>query len=442
MSATCIFSHAGFFDLFSPVIFWIRDFRIRNFCIRDGRHFEWGECMSQVQGALTGIRVVDLSRVLAGPFCTMILGDLGAEVIKVEAPGGSDETRGWGPPYTGGESAYYLTANRNKKAITLNLKHPEGKEIFLRLVKDADVLVENFKAGTLARMGLAPEKLLEINPRLVIGEITGFGQNGPLRALPGYDYIVQALGGLMSITGSEESGPMKVGVAIVDVLTGLFTAIGILAALQERQRSGKGQVVDVALLDVSVAALVNVASNYLVSGNLPRLLGNAHPNIVPYQTFRARDQEMVVAVGNDRQFARFAEVIERPDLAEDERFSTNPARLAHREELIAMIQEALQKRTAQEWMDRLQEAGIPCAPIQTLDQVFRHPQVLARGMVVEMDHPTAERVRLVGSPLHLSRTPVSYRIHPPLVGEHTDEVLFELGYSAEDVQRFRAEGVV
>ncbi len=398
--------------------------------------------MSDLKGALSGIRVVDLSRVLAGPFCTMILGDLGAEVIKVEAPGGSDETRGWGPPYTGGESAYYLTANRNKRAITLNLKHPQGKEIFLRMVKEADVLVENFKVGTLKKMGLAPEKLLELNPRLVIGEITGFGQSGPLRELPGYDYIVQALGGLMSITGSEESGPMKVGVAIVDVLTGLFTAIGILAALQERERSGRGQVVDVALLDVSVSALVNVASNYLVSGTLPRLLGNAHPNIVPYQAFQAQDQQMVVAVGNDRQFARFAEVIGRPDLAEDARFSTNSARLAHREELIAIIQEALKKRTAQEWMDRLQAVGVPCAPIQTLDQVFRHPQVLERGMVVEMEHPTAERVRLVGSPLHLSRTPVSYRSHPPLTGEHTDEVLRALGYTEDEVQRFRSEGVV
>ena len=398
--------------------------------------------MSDLKGALSGIRVVDLSRVLAGPFCTMILGDLGAEVVKVEAPGGSDETRGWGPPYTGGESAYYLTANRNKRAITLNLKHPQGKEIFLRMVKEADVLVENFKVGTLERMGLAPEKLLELNPRLVIGEITGFGQSGPLRELPGYDYIVQALGGLMSITGSEESGPMKVGVAIVDVLTGLFTAIGILAALQERERSGRGQVVDVALLDVSVSALVNVASNYLVSGKLPRLLGNAHPNIVPYQAFQARDQQMVVAVGNDRQFARFAEVIGRPDLAEDARFSTNPARLDHREELIAIIQEALKKRTAQEWMDRLQEVGVPCAPIQTLDQVFRHKQVLERGMVVDMEHPTAERVRLVGSPLHLSRTPVSYRSHPPLVGEHTDEVLRALGYTEDEVQQFRSEGVV
>jgi len=398
--------------------------------------------MSNWQGALSGIRVVDLSRVLAGPFCTMILGDLGADVIKVEAPGSGDETRGWGPPYVGGESAYYLTANRNKKAITLNLKHPAGKDIFLRLVKEADVLVENFKVGTLPKMGLAPEQLLEHNPRLVIAEITGFGQTGPLRHLPGYDYIVQALGGLMSITGSEESGPMKVGVAIVDVLTGLFTAIGILAALQERERSGKGQVVDVALLDVSVAALINVASNYLVSGQLPRLLGNAHPNIVPYQTFDAQDQPMVVAVGNDRQFASFAQVIGRPELAEDERFATNPARLKHRDELVAIIQEALKMRPAHDWMERLQAVGVPCAPIQTLDQVFSHPQVLARGMVVEMEHPTAERVRLVGSPLHLSRTPVTYRSHPPLAGEHTEAVLKELGYTAEEVVRLRDEGVI
>jgi crotonobetainyl-CoA:carnitine CoA-transferase CaiB-like acyl-CoA transferase len=398
--------------------------------------------MSNAGGPLEGIRVVDVSRVLAGPFCTMILGDLGAEVIKVEAPGGSDETRGWGPPYAAGESAYYLCANRNKRGLTLDLKKEEGKRIFLRLIREADVLVENFKVGTLARMGLAPERLRKINPRLVVAEITGFGQTGPLASFPGYDFIIQALGGLMSITGSEESGPMKVGVAIVDVLAGLYAALGILAALHERKRSGEGQVVDTALLDVCVASLVNVASNYLVGGKVAKRLGNAHPNIVPYQSFRAADQEMAIAVGNDRQFRRLAEVMGKPELAEDGRFATNRDRLSRRKELTEALQRVFETRPAREWMELLQGAGIPCAPIQSIDQVFGHPQVRAREMVVEMPHPSAEKVRLVGSPLKLSRTPVTYRRHPPLAGEHTQEILTELGYSEEEIEKLRREGVI
>jgi crotonobetainyl-CoA:carnitine CoA-transferase CaiB-like acyl-CoA transferase len=398
--------------------------------------------MSEGKGPLEGIKVVDVSRVLAGPFCTMILGDLGAEVIKVEAPGGSDETRGWGPPDAAGESAYYLCANRNKRGITLDLKKEEGKRIFLRLIRDADVLVENFKVGTLARMGLAPERLREINPRLVVAEITGFGQTGPLSSLPGYDFIIQALGGLMSITGSEKSGPLKVGVAIVDVLAGLYAALGILAALHERERSGEGQIVDTALLDVCVASLANVASNYLVGGQVAKRLGNAHPNIVPYQSFRAADQEMVIAVGNDRQFAKLAERVGRPELAKEPRFATNRNRLAHREELTEILQGIFETRPAGAWMALLQKAGIPCAPIQSVDQVFSHPQVEAREMVVEMSHPTAERVKLVGSPLKLSRTPVTYRRHPPRAGEHTEEVLVELGYSQEEIQRLKRERVI
>ena len=395
--------------------------------------------MSEARGPLEGIRVVDVSRVLAGPFCAIILGDLGAGVLKVEAPGGSDDTRGWGPPRAG--EGEHLWANRNKRGITLDLKKEEGKRIFFRLIREADVLVENFKVGALARMGLAPERLRKINPRLVVAEITGFGEPA-LSSLPGYDFIIQALGGLMSITGSEESGPMKVGVAIVDVLAGLYAALGVLAALYELERSGEGQVLDTALLDVCVASLVNVASNYLVGGKVARRLGNAHPNIVPYQSFRAADQEMVIAVGNDRQFRRMAEVLGRPELAEDSHFATNRNRLENREELTEALQRMFETRPAREWMKLLEEAGIPCAPIQSIDQVFDHPQVRAREMVVEMAHPSAEKVRLVGSPLKLSRTPVSYRRHPPLVGEHTQEVLTELGYSEEEIRKLRRERVI
>ena len=276
----------------------------------------------------------------------------------------------------------------------------------------------------------------------MVAEITGFGQTGPLFLLPGYDFIIQALGGLMSITGSEKSGPVKVGVAIVDVLAGLYAALGILAALHERERSGEGQIVDTALLDVCVASLANVASNYLVGGQVAKRLGNAHPNIVPYQSFRAADQEMVIAVGNDRQFAKLAERVGRPELAKEPRFATNRNRLAHREELTEILQGIFETRPAGAWMALLQKAGIPCAPIQSVDQVFSHPQVEAREMVVEMSHPTAERVKLVGSPLKLSRTPVTYRRHPPRAGEHTEEVLVELGYSQEEIQRLKRERVI
>lgn len=394
------------------------------------------------KGALRGVRVLDLSRVLAGPYCTMILGDLGAEVIKVEAPGGSDETRSWGPPHAGGESAYYLSVNRNKRAITVDLKHPEGQQIVHRLLRNTDVLVANFKVGTLERMGLAPNRLLEQYPQLIVAEITGFGQTGPMKHLPGYDFIVQALSGMMSITGTEESGPLKVGVAIMDLLTGLYAAVGILAALQERQSSGRGQVLDLSLLDAGLAALINVASNYLIAGQVGRRMGNAHPNIVPYQSFRAADGEMVVAVGNDRQFARLAAIMGKPEWAADPRFATNSQRLRHREVLIPLLQEVFLTRPVSWWMEQLQREGIPCAPIQDVSQALSMPQTAAREMVVQMPHPTAQKIRLVGSPLKLSRTPVQYRYPPPLAGEHTAEVLSELGYSREQIEELGRQGII
>jgi crotonobetainyl-CoA:carnitine CoA-transferase CaiB-like acyl-CoA transferase len=394
-----------------------------------------------VNKALEGIKVIDLSRVLAGPYCTMILGDLGADVIKIEGPGGSDETRGWGPPNIGGESAYYLCANRNKRAMTLNLKEDKGKEILKELVKDADVIINNFKTGTMEKWGLGYETLSAINPRLIYASISGFGQTGPYKNEPGYDYIVQAMGGVMSITGSEETGPMKVGVAIADISTGLYAVIGILACLQERERSGIGQAVDLALFDSQISLLGNVASNYLVSGKIPKRYGNEHPNIVPYQTFTAMDGDMVVAVGNDQQFAKLCTVMNRLEWSEDLRFATNPMRVANRQELCALLQEEFKKRVVDDWLFALKQFGIPCAPIYNMEQLFADPQVEAREMKREIDHPTAGKVSLVGSPLKLSRTPISIRNHPPLAGEHTIEILTQHGFSQEQIDKWIAEGI-
>lgn len=395
-----------------------------------------------MSGALSGIKVLDLSRVLAGPFCTMILGDLGAEVIKVEAPGGSDDTRAWGPPFQGDFSAYYLCANRNKRAITLNLKTEQGQEILKKLIKQSDVLIHNFKYGTMERLGFDYEQVKQLNPRIVYCSITGFGSQGPYRKLPGYDYIIQAMSGLMSITGSEESGPLKVGVAITDVFTGLYAAIGIEAALYERERSGEGQFIDMALFDSAVSSLVNVASNYLVSGVIPKRLGNYHPNIVPYQTFKTADGEMVVAVGNDRQFANFCTALGLENLIEDNRFATNEQRVAHRAQLEEIIQNVMKTQPSKVWLDKLVEYGIPCGPIHNMQEVFADEQIAAREMKVSMEHPTAGTLQLVGSPLKFSRTKVSYRRYPPLAGEHTLEVLQELGFSEDQYEQLKNEGIV
>ncbi|MFG6113590.1 CaiB/BaiF CoA transferase family protein [Halobacillus sp. MO56] len=374
-----------------------------------------------MKSALSGIKVLDLSRVLAGPYCTMILGDLGAEVVKVEAPGGSDETRKWGPPFQEGVSAYYLCTNRNKKSITINLKSEEGKQQIMDLVRDFDVVIHNFKVGTMERLGLGYDALKDINPRLVYCGITGFGETGPYKDLPGYDFIIQAMSGLMNITGDETSGPQKVGIAITDVLTGLYACIGIQAALLERNQSGSGQKVDLALYDTAVSSLVNIASNYLMSGKIPKRLGNNHANIVPYQTFRTADGEMVVAVGNDRQFQRLCDLLELSEIAMDDRFSTNPARVENREELRNILQAAFHKQPSFYWKRQLDKALIPCGPIQNLKVLSNDPQLAAREMFFSMQHPKAGEIKLVGSPLKLSRTPVSYRYHPPEAGEHQQE---------------------
>ena len=382
---------------------------------------------------LAGIRVLDLSRVLAGPWASQILGDLGADVVKVERPGSGDDTRAWGPPYLQDadgqptrESAYFLCTNRNKRSITVDMASPEGQQQLQQLAAKADIVLENFKTGGLQQYGLDYASLNAINPRLIYCSITGFGQSGPYASRPGYDFLIQAMGGLMSITGVPDdeagAGPQKVGVALTDILTGLYATIGILAALQERNRSGLGQHIDTALLDVQVATLANQASNYLVGGMVPRRMGNAHPSIVPYQTFPTADSDMILAVGNDGQFARFCTVAGRPEWAQDERFATNPQRVRHRAELIPLLRQTTVMRSTAEWVSALEQADVPCGPVNRLDQVFADPQVQARGIQVDLPHPLGT-VSTVASPVRLSATPVQYRMAPPLLGQHTEEVL-------------------
>ncbi|MDH4609046.1 CaiB/BaiF CoA-transferase family protein [Pseudomonas sp. BN102] len=405
-------------------------------------------------GALSHIRVLDLSRVLAGPWSGQILADLGAEVIKVERPGSGDDTRAWGPPYLKGsdgrdtsEAAYFLSANRNKQSVTIDFTRPEGKKLVRELAMKSDILIENFKVGGLAAYGLDYESLKAINPRLIYCSITGFGQFGPYAKRAGYDFMIQGLGGLMSITGrsdqEEGAGPVKVGVALTDILTGLYSSVAMLAALASREISGKGQHIDMALLDVQVACLANQAMNYLTTGNAPRRLGNAHPNIVPYQDFPTADGDFILTVGNDSQFRKFCEVAGHREWADDPRFTTNKARVAHRAELIPMIRQSTVFKTTAEWVAALEEVGVPCGPINDLAAVFADPQVQARGLRVELDHPLAGMVPQVASPLRLSDTPVEYRMPPPLLGEHTREVLQQvLGLAAEQVDALRKAEVI
>ena len=379
---------------------------------------------------LQNIRVLDLSRVLAGPYCTMVLGDLGAEVIKVEPPEG-DETRGWGPPFAGGESAYYLCVNRNKRGMVVNLKTEDGRNILRELALKSDVLVENFRPGTLKKFGLDYETLHGLNPRLVFCSISGFGQTGPLRDMPGYDFMIQAMGGIMSITGEPEGEPMKVGVAVADLFAGQNAVIAILAALQARTITGEGQFIDIALFDSQLGWLANVASNFLISGRNPKRYGNAHANIVPYQSFRAKDGWLVVAVGNDKQFEAFCAVIEKLELASDARFMTNQARVENREALVFILKPVFLEKSVDEWLSLIDDK-FPCGPINNFEQVFAMPHVEEREMLVQMKHPTIGALPLVGSPLKMGGTPISYRLPPPLMGEHTNSILKDLlGYSEE-----------
>lgn len=395
------------------------------------------------RGALADIRIIDLSRILAGPYCTMLLSDYGAEVIKVEQPHSGDGTRQWGPPWVNNESAYFLSVNRNKKSITLNLKTEEGQKILKQLALSADVLIENFKLGTMARLGLNYESLAKENPELIYCSITGYGQTGPYKERAGYDFMIQAQGGIMSLNGPEDGEPYKVGVAIVDITAGLFASNAILSALHHRQQTGEGQYIDVALLDSQLGWLANVAQNYFATGNTPQRFGNAHANIVPYETFPTADREIAVAVGADGQFKKLCTVADRLDLWEDERFQTNAGRVTHRVELVAKLQEMFRKRPSSEWIDLLISAKIPVAPINDIPTILADPQVAAREMVQEVAHETAGMIQLVGPVAKLSKTPAQIAAAPPTLGHHTNQVLAEiLGYSAEQIASLRAKGVV
>jgi len=397
---------------------------------------------SDGQGPLAGLRVLDASRVLAGPFCGQVLGDLGAEVLKIERPGSGDETRGWGPPFAGVLSAYFLSCNRNKRGLTLDLSHPEGRRLFHELARRSDVLLENFRADSADRLGMSPAQLLAEHPRLVICSISGFGRGSSLRDVPGYDFAIQALSGFMSITGPVEGPPCKAGVAVTDVLTGLYAAVAVLACLQARSRSGHGYTIDLALLGCAVAAQVNVVQAFLTSGTLPARQGNAHLQIVPYQLFATADSWLVLAVGNDGQWQRFCRATERSDLAADERFTTNTLRVRHRGVLVPLVESLLRSRTTAKWEELLRVAEVPHAPVWTYADLFAHPE-MADGLRVAVRDPSGQPVDLVASPFHIAGATLPEPIAPPTLGQHTDEVLTQLlGLTAEQLRDLRQDGVI
>jgi len=392
--------------------------------------------------ALEGIKVLDLSRALAGPYCTMMLADMGAEVIKLEMPGRGDDSRSWGPPFVEGESAYFMSINRNKKSITLNMKSDKSTEIIHKLIKQSDVLVENFRPGAMERLGLGYEQVKAMNPRIVYCSISGFGQDGPYRMLPGFDQVLQGMGGLMSITGELGGPPIKVGVAIADISGGMFASNGILVALYNREKTGKGQMVDVSLLDSQVAWLTYRAGAYLASGEIPQPMGSGHPVIVPYQAFKAKDVFINIAVGNDQLWERFCKAVGLENVMNDPKFATNAKRVENREEIVKIISDLIVARDGEEWLKILTDAGVPCGPIYTVDKIFADPQVLHREMVKELDHPKAGKVKVTGIPIKLSDTPGEVEAAPPVLGQHTQEVLTELGYSDKDLEKLKQEKVI
>ncbi|MDQ1817628.1 CaiB/BaiF CoA-transferase family protein [Massilia sp. CCM 9210] len=412
------------------------------------------QAFSGMPKALGHIRVLDLSRVLAGPWCSQNLADLGADVIKIERPGVGDDTRAWGPPYARdadgnntSEAAYFLTANRGKRSVTVDIATPEGQALIRDLAREADVVLENYKVGQLKRYGLDYDSLKEIKPDLVYCSVTGFGQDGPYAHRAGYDFLIQGMGGLMSVTGERDDlpggGPQKAGVALTDLMTGMYATVAVLAALTHRDRTGQGQYIDMALLDTQVAMLANVGSNYLNSGKAPKRWGNAHANIVPYQTFACADGHIIVATGNDGQYQKFVEAGGRPDLGADPRFLTNPLRVQHRDVLVPLLAEMVKTRTRDEWIAQLEAVGVPCGPINDVGEVFENEQVKARGVAIEMDHPAAGKVKLVRSPMKLSLTPAQADLPPPMLGQHTDEVLRDLlGRSGEEIAALRAKGAI
>jgi crotonobetainyl-CoA:carnitine CoA-transferase CaiB-like acyl-CoA transferase len=402
-----------------------------------------------MSGPLHGIRVLDLSRVLAGPWAGQTLADLGAEVIKIERPGTGDDTRSWGPPFLDtpgpgpGESAYFLAANRGKASVTIDFAQPQGQALVRRLAAQADILIENFKVGGLAKLGLGPQELCALNPRLIYASITGFGQTGPYAARAGYDFLMQGMGGLMSLTGAPDGEPMKAGVAVTDLFTGLYTATAILAALHERTHSGRGQHLDMALFDVQLATLANQMSSYLVSGRQPPRLGNGHPSIVPYQVFATADGHVILAIGNDSQFRDFCAAAGRPDIAVNPDYATNPARVAHRGVLIPLLQALMSARTTAAWVATLEAAGVPCGPINQLADLMTDPQVLARRLITTATHERAGEMRMVASPMRFSRSDPGPPQAPPALGADTDRVLGEaLGATPAELAAWRAAGII
>jgi crotonobetainyl-CoA:carnitine CoA-transferase CaiB-like acyl-CoA transferase len=399
--------------------------------------------MNDAKGPLVGIRVVDLTRILAGPLCTMMLGDMGADVIKIEPPGHGDDTRGWGPPFIAGESAYFLGINRNKRSLTLNMAGAAGQKILAGLIEKADVLIDNFRIGTLEKWGFTEDWYAQHAPRLIRACVTGYGTSGPKAALPGYDFVLQAESGLMSICGATDSVPTKYGVAIVDVCTGMLASNAILAAINARHASGKGQKVELSLYETSLAMLINVASSYLTAGRNGGRFGNGHPSIVPYTTYHAKDAMMALAIGNERQFARAAEVLGHPEWASDERFNSNRARVENRVTIDGLIEQALSQDDADAWLAKLMAVGVPCGRINTVAEALDDPHTAARAMIETIEHPTIGALKMLGIPFKFSETTCSVRRAPPTLGQHTDEILTgELGMSAQAIAELRREKVI